>query len=109
MLSYDVSIMLLVFIICFCVAALVAIFFSNRKEDCDKSYNIKNDKKCPLCGKPLKEFECDWEQRYEYTLTCDCGYTLTSSMSYMNDYGIDDINALKEMCKKTLDEITYKN
>lgn len=60
---------------------------------------------CPLCGKPLRHFECDWEQRYEYSLTCDCGYTITSSVWYNDLYKEDDIDNIREICKKPLDKI----
>lgn len=87
----------------------VSIYYKIHGTKSDKSSesgsNVKKQLVCPLCGKPLRHFECDWEQRYEYSLTCDCGYTITSSVWYNDLYKEDDIDNIREICKKPLDKI----
>ncbi len=80
---------------------------SNKIGKSSESDNTTDDKQqlCPLCGKQMRSFECDWEQRYEYSLTCDCGYTITSSVWYNDLYKEDDIDNNREICKKPLDKI----
>lgn len=80
---------------------------SNKIGKSSESDNTTDDTQqlCPLCGKPMRSFECDWEQRYEYSLTCDCGYTITSSIWYNDLYKEDDIDNIREICKKPLDKL----
>ena len=47
----------------------VSVYYKIHSKKIDKSSESDNttDEKqqvCPLCGKPLRHFECDWEQRY---------------------------------------------
>lgn len=87
----------------------VSVYYKIHSAKIDKSSeSVNNDEKqliCPLCGKPLSSAECNWEQRYEYSLTCDCGYTITSSIWYNDLYKEDDIDNIREICKKPLDKL----
>lgn len=88
----------------------VSVYYKIHSAKFDKSSESDNttDEKqlvCPLCGKPLRPFDCEWDQRYEYSLTCDCGYTITSSIWYNDLYKEDDIDNISEICKKTLDKL----
>lgn len=88
----------------------VGVYYKIHSVKFDKSSESDNttDEKqlvCPLCGKPLRPFDCEWDQRYEYSLTCDCGYTITSSIWYNDLYKEDDIDNISEICKKTLDKL----
>lgn len=87
----------------------VSVYYKIHSAKIDKSSeSVNNDEKqliCPLCGKPLSSAECNWEQRYEYSLTCDCGYTIASSIWYNDLYKEDDIDNIREICKKPLDKL----
>lgn len=75
---------------------------SNKIDKSSESDNTTEDAQqlCPLCGKPMRSFECDWEQRYEYSLTCDCGYTITSSIWYNDLYNKNFCNKYKMQFSK---------
>lgn len=83
----------------------VSVYYKIHSKKIDKSSESNNtaDEKpqvCPLCGKPLRSAECDWEQRYEYSLTCNCGYTITSSIWYNDLYNKNFCNKYKMQFSK---------
>jgi hypothetical protein len=91
------------------VVLICGVYYKIHYKKIDKSSESTSTSEkqqvCPLCGKPLRPAECDWEHRFEYSLTCDCGYGITSSFWYNDLYKEGDIDNIREICKKPLDKL----
>ena len=107
--SMSITGLILVELAILAVVLICGVYYKIHCKKVDKSSESTSTSEkqqvCPLCGKPLRPAECDWEQRYEYSLTCDCGYVITSSVWYNDLYKEDDIDNIRELCKKPLDKL----